>query len=306
VKKRERHYWAFRANPQKYNIQEVLQNSGIEIEHWNNPHNSDVREEDRAIIWQKASKGQPGGIVALGDVLEDSTFLDDNNQEYWLDPHMADKKIKRVKFRYVRHKALPLWENRADLPLLKTLTVATGQMGSIFRVTSKEWDALMNIIGGWPESAPEVAAMKVASAEYAGKRYAGQGYMMNAQQRRAIEQYAMQKARAFYEEQGYTVTDVSATRSFDLICKFANRPELHVEVKGTTSDGTQILLTPNEVAHAQSYPYVALFLVSHIQVDPTDPTHHYGGTILCLDPWNIQEKLLTPVSFVYDLQKMST
>lgn len=303
MKQRERQYWAFRANPHIYKIEEILRD-GVEIEYWRNPNKSKIRAGDRAIIWKKPSmKGQSGGIVALGDILEDSKLLDDVNTEYWLDPPKADEKIERVKFRYIRHKALPLWEDRADLSILKTLNPATAQMGGVFHVSPDEWDTLMKIIGGWPGSAPEIALVELAIAEYAGKMPSGQGYSMNAKQRQAIEHYAMQKAKAFYEEQGYRVVDVSTTHSYDLFCKSPGGQELHVEVKGTTSDGTQILLTPNEVNHARNYPNVALFILSHIQVDPTDPNKLQGGELLCLDPWNIQEGMLSPLTYAYSPKK---
>ena len=46
------------------------------------------------------------------------------------------------------------------------------------------------------------------------------------------------------------VLDVSATEPFDLLCREGDR-ELRVEVKGTTSLGLSVLLTRNEVRHAQ-------------------------------------------------------
>ncbi len=302
MKQRKRQYWAFRANPQIYKIEDVLKD-GVEIERWNNPHNSDIRAGDRALIWQKSSKGQPGGIVALGDILEDSQPGDDINGEYWSDQQDAHKNVARVTFRYIRHEDLPLWEERADFPMLKTLKPATAQMGGVFHVSSDEWDALMQFLGGWPASAPEIAPVASIIAESAGKISSRQGYAINAKQRRAIEQYAMQRAKAFYEEQGYHVDDVSETHSYDLLCQSANRRELHVEVKGTTSDGTQILLTPNEVKHAQVYPNVALFILSHIQVDPTNPEKLHGGEYRCLDPWNIQEGTLSSLAYSYNLKK---
>lgn len=298
MKQRERQYWAFRANPQIYKIEDVLKD-GVEIEYWNNPHNSDIRAGDRALIWKKSSNGQPGGIVALGDILEDSQILDDTNEEYWLDPQKAHKKIERVKFRYVLHEAFPLWENRANLSILKTLKPATAQMGGVFHVSSAEWNALMKSIGGWPASAPEIAPVALAIAECAGKMPSGQGYAVDAKQRQTIERYAVQRAKAFYEEQRYHVVDVSTTHAYDLRCKSPGGQELHVEVKGTTSDGAHILLTPNEVNHARNYPNVALFILSRIQIDPADPNNLQGGDLLCLDPWNIQEGTLSPLAYTY-------
>ncbi|WP_236600825.1 DUF3883 domain-containing protein [Ktedonobacter sp. SOSP1-85] len=158
----------------------------------------------------------------------------------------------------------------------------------------------MELVGGWPGSTPEIASVERVITEYAGKRRSGQGYVLDANLRRAIELYAMEHAKAFYEKQGWSVSDVSATHSYDLLCTSATGKELHVEVKGTTSEGTQILLTANEVMHAQKfYPDVALFIFSRIQVDSTSPAKLSGGDIQCLEPWNIGEGTLSPLAFSY-------
>ncbi|HEX9367842.1 MAG TPA: DUF3883 domain-containing protein, partial [Vicinamibacterales bacterium] len=60
------------------------------------------------------------------------------------------------------------------------------------------------------------------------------------------------------------VIDVSATEPFDLLCRDGSR-ERRVEVKGTTALGLSVLLTRNEVRHAQAKDRpMALFVVSEI------------------------------------------
>lgn len=132
----------------------------------------------------------------------------------------------------------------------------------------------------------------------------GQGYTTNPDIRRAIELYAMREAKTFYEKQGWRVSDVSSTQSYDLLCQANSREELHVEVKGTTSDGAQILLTVNEVKHAQKhYPKVALFVLSHIQVDTESIENPQGGEIQILEPWKVDEGALSPLAYAYILPK---
>src|SRR5260370_31099890 len=162
----------------------------------------------------------------------------------------------------------------------------------------------MEGVGGWPGRNPEIEDAELTIAEYAGKRRSGQGFSINADMRRAIEHYAMQKAKSFYEEQGWRISDVSSTQPYDLLCTSDTRDELYVEVKGTTSDGTQILLTANEIKHAQNhYPNVALFVLSHIQIDPTSIENLHGGEIRRLEPWDVDEWTRSPLAFVYILQK---
>jgi Domain of unknown function (DUF3883) len=75
--------------------------------------------------------------------------------------------------------------------------------------------------------------------------------------------------------------------------------ELRVEVKGTISAGWRVLLTPNEVAHAESrYPSVALAVVANIEVDSSE-TVATGGDLAIYEPWEIGRGELTAVGFTY-------
>lgn len=65
----------------------------------------------------------------------------------------------------------------------------------------------------------------------------------------AVEALAMNLATEFYSKT-WDVQDVHGTESYDLICR-RGREKKHVEVKGTTTDGAEVILTPNEVRHAQ-------------------------------------------------------
>ena len=90
------------------------------------------------------------------------------------------------------------------------------------------------------------------------------------------------------------VLDVSATEPFDLLCREGDR-ELRVEVKGTGSLGLSILLTRNEVRHAQENKgHVALFVVSNIAANAAGCA---GGTVRIIEPWDILECELEPVAF---------
>lgn len=299
---RQPNYWAFLANPKLYNIQKAIQEQ--EEDSWTVPHR-DVRAGDRAIIWKARGNDSQRGIVALAEILTDPIPAKARNGEYWVDQQRANQQVDRVQVHYYQIPSiLPLWDDRTDVPFLKDLSAARATGGTVFHVTSDQWDTLMELVGGWPGSTPEIASAERAIAEYAGKRRSGQGYVINADLRRAIEQYAMQQAKTFYEQQGWSVSDVSATHSYDLLCTSANREELHVEVKGTTSDGTQILLTANEVKHAQDfYPNVALFILTNIQVDSVEPDKPKGGEIQHREPWDIHEGTLSPVAFTYRWEK---
>jgi len=91
------------------------------------------------------------------------------------------------------------------------------------------------------------------------------------------------------------VIDVSATHSFDLLCRDGKR-ELRVEVKGTTSLGLSVLLTRNEVRHAEANVHeMALFVVSEISAGASGACS--GGIISVIEPWDISRDELVPIAF---------
>lgn len=216
---------------------------------------------------------------------------------------------KRVQVRYLIPSTLPLWEGDEAPPVISELTVAHATGGTIFHVSAEQWEALMQWIGGWPIDAQEREEAELAIRISTGKPPVGQGVQRDVAMRRAIEAYAMQRAITHYQKQGWRVFDVSSSASFDLRCMRHADEELHVEVKGTTTEGVQMLLTANEVKHARSqYPNVALFLVAEIQVrrSSTGDIQASEGRTHVLEPWNIEEAELAPVAFTCTLPKQAT
>ncbi|WP_017963190.1 protein NO VEIN domain-containing protein [Rhizobium leguminosarum] len=84
----------------------------------------------------------------------------------------------------------------------------------------------------------------------------------------------MQFAIEWLTARGWAIRDVSALQSYDLDCHRSNEM-LRVEVKGTTGDGSQIVLTRAEKDLAESDPRdMALIVVSEIVL-----THSISGVI---------------------------
>lgn len=145
-----------------------------------------------------------------------------------------------------------------------------------------------------------VETVKALSSISRGK---GQGFSSDAAVRRVVERHAMGLAIRHYAEVGWHIEDVGDHESFDLRCT-RRGCELHVEVKGTTASGASVMVTRNEVRHAQMFPTVALFIVSGIvvrRVPDGEPTAH-GGRVRVLAPWVIDEECLTPLAFRYDVE----
>ena len=78
--------------------------------------------------------------------------------------------------------------------------------------------------------------------------------------------------------------------------------ELRVEVKGTTANGSKVLLTRNEVRSAREFPSVALFIVRSIQMVESDgrPVAS-GGQHREWNPWNVDEGELDCFQYKYSL-----
>lgn len=132
-------------------------------------------------------------------------------------------------------------------------------------------------------------------------RGGGQGFLVSQAVRKAVESYAVARAIRHFRSQGWTVKDVGSTESYDLDCT-RGLERLHVEVKGTTTIGERIILTPNEVAHARAWhPNVGLFVVSKVELAESDPDHPVprGGTARVWPEWMPYDERLEPVGYFY-------
>ena len=109
----------------------------------------------------------------------------------------------------------------------------------------------------------------------------------------------MNAATEFYRE-SWDVEDVHGRQSYDLVCRRGGE-EMRVEVKGTTTDGTAVILTPKEVEHARSHGHTVLFILSDISLNWAEDgtVVATGGIPHPFDPWNIDDGTLTPIGFRY-------
>jgi len=150
----------------------------------------------------------------------------------------------------------------------------------------------------------EVGSALDAIRGEAGKRTRGQGYLSSAAARLTLERHSMEHAACYFADQGWSsITDVSQTRCFDLLC-LRDDEELRVEVKATITAGTQILLTRNEVTHARRvFPRVALYVLAGIELIRAGETSYRaaGGTAIIRNPWDIRTGELQPLAYAYSL-----
>jgi uncharacterized protein DUF3883 len=133
------------------------------------------------------------------------------------------------------------------------------------------------------------------------KSFRGQGRSSDSAANRAVEMRAMLLAESHYRAEGWAVSVVANTSSWDLTCH-KDGVEKHVEVKGMTGTPEGVYLTANEVRHALSYPNPALFVVHGISVHRSgDNVTADGGTELWWDPWAIALDRATATQFHYTL-----
>ncbi len=129
----------------------------------------------------------------------------------------------------------------------------------------------------------------------------GQGFRVNVEQRKAIEVHAMNMAAQYLSLKGYSVEDVSAKGSFDLLA-IKGIECLKIEVKGTTGALSSVFLTRNEVElHKTTYPANGLIVVHGVNVreDASEVSAADGGTIAAWLPWRLEEARLQGITYSY-------
>ncbi|MHA7292470.1 protein NO VEIN domain-containing protein [Arthrobacter sp. HLT1-21] len=132
------------------------------------------------------------------------------------------------------------------------------------------------------------------------QRYAG--FCADPILKKAIEMQAVRQAIAHYEADGYCVEDVGAYRSYDLLATRRDE-ERHVEVKGSQGYVEKVILTRNEVTHANDYGLTDLVVVAEISwerhLDGSITTDE--GTMSVYPDWRPSPENLNPLSYEYFL-----
>ncbi|MFJ7421499.1 MrcB family domain-containing protein [Streptomyces uncialis] len=164
----------------------------------------------------------------------------------------------------------------------------------------KAADDATYIPGDLPVEVQEATQSAANTANRRSARKGGQGFLLTAAERMAIEDRSVALATGYFKAQGWTVKDVGASKPYDLHLTRVDE-KLHVEVKGTTSDGSQVIVTRAEVECQRRFaPDNALVIVHSIELDRSvDPVTATGGVLHCTSPWTIEEETLTVISYVH-------
>lgn len=126
------------------------------------------------------------------------------------------------------------------------------------------------------------------------------GYQSDQAKRDACEDYAMVLAEKHYKKKGFTVENKSSTQSYDFLCT-KGKLVVHVEVKGTTTDGSEVELMIGEVKNARAKGWrTDLFVVSNIKLKKTNDVFvPSGGKERVLEDWQPDEEDLLAIRFRY-------
>ena len=152
---------------------------------------------------------------------------------------------------------------------------------------------LSDLINWKPENnsslieAENLASTHTLDSEADENESEGQGIITNQQLKKAIEEYAMEKAFEHYKSQSYATFDVSKKKNkgYDIECEKPGSTKF-VEVKGTHKNGWCVLVTANEVKTAKKKP-VDLFIVNKINYRWIDDEFEcYDGEVRIISPWN--------------------
>lgn len=149
---------------------------------------------------------------------------------------------------------------------------------------------------------PAVATLTYEIDDLAGKsRIAEAPRRTNAVERQAIELHAMDIVWKYFSDYGWSIEDTHKNKPYDFIVR-KDQDILYIEVKGTTSLGETVILTPNEVRHHQShYPNTCLAIVKNIILENTTygELSCTGGILDIYCPWKPNEADLKPMAFEY-------
>ena len=148
-------------------------------------------------------------------------------------------------------------------------------------------------------SPADLDELEVIQTVRPNSRTKGQGYGLSVEERKQVENRAMELVRDWLKNEGYQVKDTSSNRPYDFEAK-RDGTTMKVEVKGTTSDSPNaILMTRNEVdLHRSEKGNTALFVVSSIRlVNGDDCRIATEGTLEAMLGWDIDEWALTTTAY---------
>jgi hypothetical protein len=140
--------WIFQSNPQRYDILNSVADKELTEDVWEvNRYKDQIHVGDICLIWMS---GKESGIYAVGDITSNPEFIVDSpiSTKYWVYAEDKSQVRLRVKYKY-RLKLVnnPIMrEELKNIPELQNMDIFKQPQGTNFRVTSEEWDIILNLL----------------------------------------------------------------------------------------------------------------------------------------------------------------
>ena len=145
----------------------------------------------------------------------------------------------------------------------------------------------------------EVPGVQI-SRPNSNSRSNGQGFSTDSKYRSMVEKYAVDRAIKHFEDLNWIVDpSPQANKPYDLLCK-RGEAIIYVEVKGTTTKGSEVTITNNEAKHAFANPDKSVLLVvADIELQPSSgrSVECTGCRDLIAELWNLKETQLSPINY---------
>ena len=251
----------------------------------------------RVLMLQQGSRNR--GLVASGTTRGEIYQI-----EHWDQENHAGELANTVDVEWECvlpvEEILPTEELKRQLPEIYWSPPGSGVLieGDLADRLEKLWS---NHLAGIGRSGSPAMSDAIAAVESVSNPRRKFGRRFSAAENAAIEERAVLVTREHFEsELGYETEDVGARLSYDVHAT-KGREIVKVEVKGTTTDGSAVVLTRNEVnLHRVEHPNNALAVVRSITLDRSgDRPIANGGELVLIMPWEIDEGGLTPIAYDY-------
>lgn len=280
-------HWCLLANPATYDVEAALRALPVVLWNVGRLRRNMPAPGDAVLVWRTLGADGHRGLIGRGIVDGYVSLVPDNEDPFWADSARGLVVERRVPIRWTPL-VEPVWLDQ-EPEILGALKVSRSQGFSMVAEEPEIW----------------TAAARLAHPRTAGRQTRtprGQGWMTVVEQRLAIERAAMDAAVAHYQSKGYTIEDVHLRESYDLRCT-RDDDEIHLEVKGTTTEALRVLLTRGEVLHARATSHAALFVLHGLSFDATGEhlTAWTEESPLIIDPWEPADSDLVPLSYQYTL-----
>ena len=267
-------------------------------EDWSTGNRKDgVPRGERVFLLQQGNHGR--GIIASGTALGEIYQI-----PHWDPKNHPGELANTVDIGwdhvFTIKDAIPTDELKQKLPAFYWSTPRSGVSieGELADQLEELWSDHLAVFGLNTSPAVSDAIAAVESVSNPRRKF---GRRFTAAENAAIEERAVLVTREHFEnELGYETEDVGAYVSYDVRASKGHEV-VKVEVKGTTTDGAEVVLTRNEVnLHRAEHPNNALAVVRNITLDRSgDQPVAIGGELVLVKPWEINEGGLSPIAYDY-------